>query len=88
MDLGDRIRQKRQEMGLSQTDLAIRLGIRADAMWRYEHGLKPGPDRLYDIARELDVSMEWLLKGDRRRRMPSPPEGDRVIDDVVREGGE
>lgn len=69
--LGERIRARREELGMSQVELADAIGIRAHVMWRYEAGKsRPGADRLAEIASALKTTSEALLHGESE----SPPE--------------
>ncbi len=62
--LGHRISALRRERGLSQAELAHRLGISASAMGMYEQGRRePSADTLVALARELQVTTDFLLTG-------------------------
>jgi transcriptional regulator with XRE-family HTH domain len=53
---------KRPKLG--QAELGRRIGAEsATTMWRYEHGWHCPIDKLEAIARELDVTVDVLLKG-------------------------
>lgn len=68
--LGRRIGALRRERGLSQAELAARLGISASAMGMYEQGRRePSVDTLVALARELDVTTDYLLTGKPDSRM-------------------
>jgi len=60
--LGQRIRKARQRYGMSQTELAKRVGISKTAMNQIEMGetLDPRMSRLRAIADILGVSMDYL----------------------------
>ncbi len=59
---GDRIREIREGRGMSQTELAQRCGLGEKGIWRYENGQgDPSADILTRIARELDISADYLL---------------------------
>lgn len=61
-EIGERIREKRKELGLFQTDL---VGTRNTVLSRVEHGVeKPYPKLLKDVALGLGVSEDWILNGD------------------------
>lgn len=65
--LGTRIAALRRQAGLSQAELAQRLKISASAMGMYEQGRRePSVDTLVAIARELQVSTDFLLTGSMR----------------------
>jgi transcriptional regulator with XRE-family HTH domain len=78
--LPERIAAVRHRLGLSQRAFAARAGTARTAVLRYESGHgRPRVDTLERIARLGGVSVDWLLRGDRR-----PPEGPREWDDAVR----
>ena len=59
---GDRIREMREDQGMSQTELAQRCGLGEKGIWRYENGQgDPSADVLARISRELDISADYLL---------------------------
>ena len=61
--IGKRIAARRRELGLSQTDLANRLGIRPQSVqqWEREDGTEPRPNRLREISKILNCEFEWLV---------------------------
>ena len=62
--LGERIAALRRTRGMSQANLAGRLGISASAMGMYEQGRRePSLQTVVDLARELEVSTDFLLTG-------------------------
>lgn len=62
--LGDRIAKLRKKKGLSQYDLAERLGFSRGKLANYEQGSrKPDYDTLMIIASFFDVSVAYLLYG-------------------------
>ncbi len=65
--IGARIRARREELGMTQTDLGDALGLHKSTINRYETGeiVRIKLPLLQEIARKLDVSPEWLaLKTD------------------------
>lgn len=59
---GDRLKQLRDAMGLSQSDLAEQLDISEPQIWRYEHGdSKPRGDVVVKFATFFGVSSDYLL---------------------------
>lgn len=63
-DYGDRLRQLRGGMDLSQKDFAARLGIAASFLSEIEKGkTKPGYNFLIKCAQTFKVSPTWLLLG-------------------------
>ena len=65
MEIGDRIREIRAALGLSQRRFAAGIGITGQAVARYETGgLAPGERTIQDICREYHVSEAWLKNGE------------------------
>lgn len=62
MPLSDRIKQLRTEAGLSQAELAERIGASdARQISRYEHGrITPSLDATIRIAQALNISLDYL----------------------------
>ena len=64
MGIGDRIRRSREQIGLSQSELARRLGIRPQSVQQWEDGkTEPRPKKYQDIASALEVDKSWLQTG-------------------------
>jgi transcriptional regulator with XRE-family HTH domain len=62
--VGPRIRALRYALGLSQVDLAKRLGVSFQQVQKYENGRnRVSASRLYHIANVLGVSVTLLLTG-------------------------
>jgi DNA-binding XRE family transcriptional regulator len=59
--IGQRIRRRRQERGLSQDRMAELLGIRRTDYWGYEAGRHEPVRYLPEIARILEVTVDELL---------------------------
>lgn len=63
--IGDRLREERTRAGISQRELARRLGLSASMISQLESGLsKPSVGTLYAIVTELDVSLDKLIRGE------------------------
>jgi transcriptional regulator with XRE-family HTH domain len=63
--IGDRLREERVKAGLSQRELARRLGLSASLISQLESGLsKPSVGTLYAIVTELDLSLDRVIRGD------------------------
>ena len=59
---GDRLAGAREAAGLSQEDLAQRLGVRLTTLQNWEDDLaEPRGNRLQMLAGMLNVSLTWLL---------------------------
>lgn len=62
---GDRLAAARDAVGLSQEDLARRLGIKLKTIRAWEDDLsEPRANRLQMVAGILNVSIRWLLTGE------------------------
>ncbi len=63
-DLGDRIAEARTAAGMTQRDLAGRLGVREATIVKWENGESaPGGKRLTTTAGVLGVGLSWLMVG-------------------------
>ncbi|PRY95679.1 Xre family transcriptional regulator [Hasllibacter halocynthiae] len=61
---GDRLALAREAAGLSQRELATRLGVRPSALAKWEDDLdEPRANRLTFLSGMLGVSIRWLLTG-------------------------
>jgi len=62
--ISDRVTQIRKQKGLTQNELAERVGISKAQMSRYiAKGVQPPANVLAKMADELGVSMDYLLNG-------------------------
>lgn len=62
---GDRVAAAREAAGLSQKEMAKRLGIRAATLRNWEEDLsEPRANRLSMMAGILNVSIMWLINGE------------------------
>lgn len=61
MTLCEKLTQARKAAGLTQADVAARLDVSRQAVSRWEGGQsKPSTERLLELARIYDVSLDWL----------------------------
>jgi len=61
---GDRLAGAREAVGLSQKDLAAKLGVRLKTLRQWEDDIsEPRSNRLSMLAGMLNVSILWLLSG-------------------------
>lgn len=71
--IGDRLRDERVKAGLSQRELARRLGLSASMISQLESGVsKPSVGTLYAIVTELDLSLDRLIRGEDYGDAPTP----------------
>jgi phage repressor protein C with HTH and peptisase S24 domain len=61
--IGDRVRARREELGLSQAELAARCGVSQQAVEQLENGKTQRPRYILELSTALDVSPQWLLEG-------------------------
>jgi len=62
---GDRVAGAREALGLSQSDLAKRLGVKLKTVRGWENDLaEPRANKLQMLAGILNVSIMWLLNGE------------------------
>ncbi|HEX6301531.1 MAG TPA: cupin domain-containing protein [Acidimicrobiia bacterium] len=63
--IGDRLREERVNAGISQRELARRLGLSASMISQLESGLsKPSVGTLYAIVTELNLSLDRVIRGE------------------------
>ena len=62
--IGNRLRQRRLEMHVSQTELGAQLGISFQQMQKYEIGEnRISAARLFRLSQLLDVPVTWFFGG-------------------------
>lgn len=60
--IGERIRRRRVELGLTQEQLACKLGLSYQQIQKYERGAnRISASRLYALARRLDVAPGYFF---------------------------
>lgn len=85
MTLREKLIVSRNKAGLSQMELAERLGVSRQAVSRWESGdTTPTMDKLKTLARIYGVSLDWLCSDAADRELPeaAKPEADRPPDDA------
>ena len=56
------IARAREDLGITQTELARRLGLSRTAVYNWEHGeTTPSANRLREVARALGLDLEVLV---------------------------
>ncbi|SXK95384.1 LexA family protein [Klebsiella pneumoniae] len=63
MGLAERVKSKRIELGLTQTEAAERAGIRQQSWQSIEDGKTLKPRNIIGIAKALNCDAEWLMNG-------------------------
>ena len=62
--VGRRVRQRRLELGQSQTELGDALGVTFQQVQKYENGAnRVSAGRLYGMARHLGVTLDYFVEG-------------------------
>ncbi|SPJ23834.1 helix-turn-helix domain-containing protein [Palleronia abyssalis] len=62
--VGSRIRQRRWMTGVTQQQLAEKVGIKFQQIQKYETGMnRVSASRLWDIAEALDVTISFFFEG-------------------------
>jgi len=68
IEMGRRIRLRRRETGISQTELADHLGLSFQQVQKYENGTsRIGAARLQQIAKRLGVDIPFFYDGDGKK---------------------
>ena len=64
MSIGSRIRKRRKELGLTQTELANRLHTTKQTIYKYENEIVTNlpSDRIEQLATALDTTIEDLAE--------------------------
>ena len=77
---GDRVAGARDAMGMSQTQLARRLGVKKTTVVGWEQDVsEPRANKLSMMAGLLNVSIKWLLTGE-GEGVDTPEEDDAPVD--------
>lgn len=61
--MGERIKQMRESLNLSQKDFASSVGCSQGAISKYEKGMMPSVDILFRISDLVNKSVEWIWHG-------------------------
>lgn len=84
MKLQDKIGQIRKERGLSQEDLAERLGISRQAVAKWEAGVSyPDVDNLIALSSIFQISIDSMLKSEEEGCNAFRPKDKRVLSDAA-----
>lgn len=67
MTLGNKIRSRREELGLTQPELADKAKASQPYISRLEKGeIRPSMQKLLDLSSALNMSIDEMLKDERR----------------------
>ena len=84
--VGKRIRQRRWMVGMTQQQLAEKVGIKFQQIQKYETGMnRVSASRLWDISTALEVTISYFFEGlsdddKAKASKDSPMQGDLVAD--------
>ena len=84
-ELGNKIAQKRKDLGLTQTEFGEKLNVTRQTVSRWEAGsVMPDIDKIGDIAGILGVSCDYLLRDEvTEETAPAAGAVSRLLLDVV-----
>lgn len=78
--VGQRIRDKRNERSMSQTEVSSALGVTFQQMQKYERGInRVGASRLYDLSQILKVPVQFFFEGLGNQRDDLEGDGKNVV---------
>lgn len=82
MDLGSKILEQRQGKGMTQEELAVRIGVTPQALSKWERNQSlPDTALLADLCRVLGVSADYLLSTERQKITENE---DSQAEDIIR----
>ncbi|CAA7624946.1 helix-turn-helix domain-containing protein [Magnetospirillum sp. SS-4] len=62
--VGDRLRHRRQQLGMTQTELGRAIGLTLQQVQKYERGVnRVSCSRLFDLSKALHVSVSYFFDG-------------------------
>ncbi len=68
LTFGERLRLRRENLGIRKQDLARSIGVSLTTIQQYEHGQMPKGEFAVRLGQALNCSLDWLLAGN-----TSPP---------------
>jgi transcriptional regulator with XRE-family HTH domain len=73
--MNERLKELRKILGLTQQELADKIGVKRNTIATYESGkADPSSRTLADICEKFDVREEWLRTGEEPMLVELPPE--------------
>lgn len=82
--ISSRIKKTRKIRGLTQKALAIKIGIKPQSVSSWERELSmPSAKQLNLLAKELNVSEEWILYGEEKNKVEAIQEVNKTCDIVT-----
>ena len=84
MTLGQRVAQKRKELGLSQEGLGERLGVSRQAIYKWESDTSlPEIDKLITLSKIFSVPVGWLLGVEEAGSEHPAQDQERLVEDIL-----
>ncbi len=81
--IGEKIIRRREELGMTASELAVQADITASSLSLYESGQRAmGVDKLHKIAVALKVSLSYLQSEELDKFSSFPPEYFRVMEQL------
>lgn len=72
-----RLRRRRRLLGMTQQELAVQVGVRFQQIQKYECGAnRMTSSRLYDLARAMNVPVQYFFDGLDEQMGPGKPAND------------
>src|SRR3989304_3076994 len=79
-NIGDRLKTARKKVGITQGELAKRVGVSLQTLNKYERGHRTPDARLLGIiVKELGCDPGWLLSGEDKIYAPPEPSGENLL---------
>lgn len=63
MSLANRVKERRDVLGITQTELADKVGIKQQSIASIENGETKNPRKIFELAQALKCSAHWLKTG-------------------------
>lgn len=86
MTTGERIRERRKELGITADVLAEKIGVSRSTMFRYENGYieKMPMNNLVPIARALHTTVGYLMGWEEEKNAPATESDDECEREAIR----
>ena len=82
MMIGERIKELRKALGLTQTKFGDRIGLKQNSVALIETGRPTSDQTIFAICREFRVNEDWLRTGTGEMFVPSPAS---IVDELAEE---
>ena len=82
MMIGERIKELRKALGLTQTKFGDRIGLKQNSVALIETGRPTSDQTIFAICREFRVNEEWLRTGAGEMFVPTPAS---IVDELAEE---